>query len=114
VAPGKVLEHSLGLERVRVGVAHLFAGEREESANDVVIAHELLHVAGASDKYDDSGRPIFPDGHAEPERSPLYPQSKAEIMSGKIAVSEAEAKPAAELEQCVVGPATAREIGWAR
>ncbi len=48
--PGAVLEHSIGLEQGHVGIVHAFAGEPLEPHNDVVIVHELLHTAGATDK----------------------------------------------------------------
>ena len=51
-------------------------------ANDVVIAHELLHTVGATDKYtlaDDA--PRFPDGYGDPAQRPLYPQLTAECLS---------------------------------
>ena len=52
----------------------------------MVIAHEILHTLGASDKYDLATlAPLYPGGYAEPERDPLYPQSFAEIMAGRYA-----------------------------
>ena len=39
--------------------------------NNVVIAHEILHTLGASDKYDpETLAPLFPIGYAEPDREP--------------------------------------------
>ncbi len=35
-----------------------------------VVAHELLHTLGASDKYDAAGRVVIPDGLAEPDAIP--------------------------------------------
>ena len=59
----------------------------------MVIAHELLHTLGASDKYDpQSLAPIFPDGYAEPDRQPSHPQRMAEIMAGRIPVAEGRAE----------------------
>jgi hypothetical protein len=54
----------------------------------------------------------YPGGYAEPDKSPLYPQQKAEIMGGRIPVSASEFVIPPSLEQCIVGPETAREIGW--
>ena len=57
-------------------------------SDDMVIAHELLHTLGATDKYDlRTNQPAHPDGFAEPDREPLYPQSFAELMGGRIPVS---------------------------
>jgi hypothetical protein len=112
--PGLALEHSLGLEKGHIGVAHLLAGRDEAAANAVVIAHELLHTAGATDKYDERGLPVHPDGYADPGRDPRWPQLRAEIMGGRIPISASDARPAETLEACVVGERTAREIGWRR
>ncbi len=77
------------------------------------MAHELLHVFGATDKYNPATRlPIPPDGLAEPGRQPLYPQRWAEIMAGAVAESPTEGRMPASLGGSVVGPVTAREIGW--
>jgi hypothetical protein len=58
--------------------------------------------------------PLFPDGYAEPQRQPRWPQSKAEIMAGRIPVSATDQVMAASLDEVVVGPASAREMGWSR
>jgi hypothetical protein len=78
-----------------------------------VIGHELLHTVGASDKYDDGGHALEPQGLVEPERAPRYPQRHAEWMVGEVPVSPGAGKPPSSLDDLGVGPATAREIGWA-
>ena len=84
-----------------------------KGSNDTVIAHELLHTLGATDKYDlRSNQPAHPDGFAEPDREPLYPQSFAELMGGRIPVSSAESTTPESLQQVIVGAKTASEIGW--
>ncbi|MEM9056649.1 MAG: hypothetical protein AAGD86_04180 [Pseudomonadota bacterium] len=104
---------SLGLEKGLIGVVNAWAGPRETGANNVVIAHELLHTLGASDKYEPAtSLPLHPDGFAEPDRDPLYPQRRAEIMGGRIPVSPDEATIPGSLRSTVVGPATATEINW--
>ncbi len=109
------LAHSLGLEKGLIGVVNAFAGKRMAPRNNVVIAHEMLHTVGASDKYDLSNNlPIFPHGYAEPNRIPLHPQSKAEIMAGRIPRSEREAVMPRGLKSTTVGEATALEIKWLR
>lgn len=110
--PSRGLEHSLGLPKGLVGVVHAYALERQTPENNVVIAHELLHTLGATDKYDETGHPVHPEGYAEPRRSPLHPQQRAEIMAGRIPVGPDRWQMPEGLGQCVVGPATAREIGW--
>lgn len=110
---GVVLDHSLGMRKGRYGVVNAFASNGQAGKNRVVLVHELLHVLGASDKYDmRTGQPIAPDGLADPGRSPRYPQRAAEIMGGRIAESATRARMPSSLGQCVVGDLTAREIGW--
>lgn len=107
------LPHSLGLQKGFVGIVHVFADRRMRGSNQVVMTHELLHTLGASDKYDPSGGlPAWPEGYAEPQREPRYPQRRAEIMGGRIPVAPGEASIPESLEQVIVGPATAEEIGW--
>ena len=107
------LAHSVGLQKGLIGVANLFSVNQMTSDNNFVIAHELLHTLGASDKYDPmSNQPIFPVGYAEPELSPLYPQRYAEIMGGRIPVSPKWSTVPKSLDLVLVGPQTALEIGW--
>jgi hypothetical protein len=105
--------HSLGLQKGLLGVAHLYASDKQTGSGNMIIAHEMLHTLGATDKYaPGSNLPRFPDGYADPDRTPLYPQTRAEIMGGRIPVSETEADIPASLKKTVVGPATAAEIRW--
>jgi hypothetical protein len=109
----KSVPHSLGLAKGLLGVVHAFAHPQMTAPNNVVITHELLHTLGATDKYDPAtDQPIFPDGYGEPDRQPLHPQVVAEIMAGRIAVSEAKAEMPDSLAEVVIGEKTAREIGW--
>jgi hypothetical protein len=109
------LDHSIGLRQGMIVLANAFASADDEGGNNVVIAHELLHTFGASDKYDpENNMPRLPDGYAEPNAVPLYPQRKAEIMGGRIPRSPAQADIPRALEQTVIGRATAREISWTK
>ncbi len=86
---------------------------RQAGSNKVIIAHELLHTLGASDKYDPAtGQPIFPYGYAEPDANPALPQELAELMAGRIPLSSAESQIPHSLEQVVIGARTAEEIRW--
>lgn len=106
------LPHSLGLSKGLIGIVHAFADVDQTEQNNVVIAHELLHTVGATDKYDPtSNMPLFPEGYADPEGT-RYPQSKAEIMAGRIPVSATQSRMPDTLRACVIGPWTAREINW--
>ncbi|HEX4647406.1 MAG TPA: hypothetical protein VH111_01145 [Steroidobacteraceae bacterium] len=106
---------SHGLQKGLVGVVHAFAQQAMAGSNNIVIAHELMHTLGATDKYAPaSGEPLYPIGFAEPEREPLYPQAEAEIMAGRRALSEHDFEMPQGLRDVVVGPATALEIHWTR
>jgi hypothetical protein len=98
----------------RVGVAR--ADLRPDTLDFAlfVAAHELFHTLGATDKYDALGRARVPDGLAEPDLVPLYPQRGAEIMARNLPLSPTSERPPETLDELFVGPATAREIGWRR
>jgi hypothetical protein len=107
------LPHSIGLRKGQIGLVHAFASDALSGTNAIVIAHEVLHTAGATDKYDAvTNAPLFPQGFADPEQRPRYPQQRAEIMAGRRAISEREQDMPDSLDGCVVGTATAAEIGW--
>lgn len=107
------LAHSLGLEQGLIGVVNAYASGGETSRNAIVVAHEMLHTLGASDKYDPATNlPLFPNGYAQPEREPRYPQTRAEIMGGRTPITATEATMPARLRSVVVGPLTAAEINW--
>jgi len=109
----KVLKHSTGLKKAKLAINNLFASSKQTQQNNVVILHELLHTLGATDKYDlRSGFPTFPEGFAKKNKQPLYPQNNAEIMGGRIPISDSEAQIPASLENVVIGNKTAKEIGW--
>jgi hypothetical protein len=107
------LAHSLGLQKGLIGVVNLFAEAEAAGANQVVIAHELMHTLGALDRYDPAtNQPMHPAGYAEPDADPRHPQRLAEIMAGRIPISETGSEIPGSLAQVVVGPSTAAEIGW--
>ena len=109
-----VLPHSVGLQRGLTAVVHLFATPSQDSQNAIVTAHELLHTFGATDKYTGRGTPVYPDGYGEPLRVPRYPQRYAEIMAGRVPLGPDRQEMPDDLSQTLVGPASAREIGWIR
>jgi hypothetical protein len=98
----------------RVGVVEVELDTDAEGAHLplVVVAHELMHTLGATDKYDANGRTIVPLGLAEPDRVPVFPQRYAEIMARNRPLSATEEKVPDSFDQVAVGPVTAREIGW--
>jgi hypothetical protein len=112
-ANAAALPDSVGLNKGLIAVAHLYADREARGSNQIVVAHEVLHTLGATDKYDRrTGRPLVPDGLGEPGLEPLFPQEFGEIMAGRIATGPDKAVMADGLEQMLVGEQTAREIGW--
>lgn len=110
---GVALDQSTALNKGLIAVANLFADRAAHGTNQIVLAHELLHTLSATDKYSrTSNAPLYPDGYAAPEARPRLPQTKAELMAGRIPLDEQRADMPASLREVVIGPATAREIGW--
>jgi uncharacterized integral membrane protein len=108
-----VVPHSLGIPQGLIGVVYAFAAPDMDGTNDVVIAHELLHTVGATDKYDPgTNAPTFPSGYGDPRQVPLYPQGAAELMAGRRMLSATRWEQPDDLDEVVVGPATALEIRW--
>jgi hypothetical protein len=106
--------HSVGLQRGLVGVVHAYAERAMAPANSVVIAHEILHTLGATDKYDVASlAPLYPSGYGEPDLEPRYPQTLTEIMAGRYALDAHTFEMPDSLSSVVVGEATALEISWA-
>lgn len=112
LATTQSLGHSVGLQGGLIGIINAFADQSYRGSNQVVIAHELMHTLGASDKYTPDNQPVLPEGYAEPGRNPLFPQRMAEIMGGRIPLSMQDSKMPESLNQVVVGIFTAAEIHW--
>jgi hypothetical protein len=98
----------------RVGVALAELDESTVGLSLFVAAHELFHTLGATDRYDASGRTLFPDGFAEPDKSPLVPQRYAELMARNRPLDAEREVPPTSLGELFVGKKTADEVGWAR
>jgi len=112
-ADNQALDHSLGLQKGLIGVIHAYADPIQNSQNALVMAHEILHTVGASDKYaDQNNQPIYPVGYAKPTQVPLYPQRFAEIMAGRIPLSQTQSTIPKTLRFSLIGETTAREINW--
>ena len=105
--------HSLGLSKGLIGVVYAFATPMMNGENNVVIAHEMLHTLGATDKYQQgTDAPRFPEGYGDPQQDPLYPQRTAELMAGRRMQSATQWVQTTGLQEVVIGPATAAEIRW--
>ena len=104
---------SVGMRKGRYGVIKAIAKDSQASHNLVVFTHELLHVLGATDKYVlSTGEPIYPDGYADPDQQPLFPQKRAEIMGGAIPLTAYSSALPESLQECRIGRLTAQEIGF--
>ncbi|MDT8320398.1 MAG: hypothetical protein RQ826_07710 [Xanthomonadales bacterium] len=104
---------SVGMRKGRYGIVKAFASESMNSHNRVIFTHELLHVLGATDKYSlSTGEPQYPFGYANPDQQPLFPQTRAEIMGGRIPLTAYSSAMPASLEYCKIGRQTAEEIGF--
>lgn len=112
IATSQSLRHSVGLEGGLIGIINAFADKTYRGSNQVVITHELMHTLGASDKYTMDSIPQYPQGYAEPNLEPLYPQRRAEIMGGRIPLSPQQAIMPQSLAEVIVGTQTAAEINW--
>lgn len=96
----------------RVGVARIELGASTVDLALFVVAHELFHTLGASDKYDANGLALTPEGLVEPERVPLFPQRYAEVMTRNLVLAPGVERPPDALSELGVGKVTASEIGW--
>jgi hypothetical protein len=104
---------SIGMESPRLALVTQVAHPGMRELNRFKLAHELLHTVGARDHYDLATRqPIWPEGYADPDRLPRFPQAVAELMAGRIPLSPARAREAGALGQTTIGRTTAAEIGW--
>ena len=71
------VQHSLGLEKGLYSIVYAFGSEGDKKGNHVVIAHELLHTLGASDKYAlNSNLPMYPAGYANRDSGPYFRRIK--------------------------------------
>ncbi len=106
---------SVGLEKGRMALIKNYANEQLMGRNNVIIAHEMLHTLGASDKYDPiTLQPYFPQGYANPALNKDQKQNQCEIMAGRIPYAIDIAVVPNSLQDCLIGEITAREIGWGK
>lgn len=96
----------------RVGVVGVQLDESMVDFALIVATHELMHTLGASDKYDEMGHVLVPDGLAEPDRVPTFPQQYFEVMARNRPLSPELEEPPDALEELRIGRKTAQEIGW--
>ena len=112
-AQKQLLDHSTALQKGLIGVVKVFATTAMAEQNNVVITHEFLHTLGATDKYDlSTNQPLFPQGYADPNKEPRFPQAFTEVMGGRTPLSPTQSEQAANLRRVLIGEQTAREINW--
>ncbi len=110
---GVRLAHSTGLRNGLIGLINARAFKENKRFHNVILVHELLHIFGATDKYDlTTGQPIFPQGYISPDARPRWPQRYAEIMGRARALSKEKFEVAVRLRQTRISELTAYEIGW--
>ena len=110
---GSTIDRSTALRKGMIVIANLFAERSVTGSNQMIVAHELLHTLGATDKYDPATTlPLYPIGFAAPDQSPLYPQRHAELMAGRIPINAKTSTVPHSLNDVSIGPLTASEIGW--
>jgi len=95
----------------RVGVVEVELDDAMVDYALLVAVHELLHTIGATDKYDETGQALVPEGLAEPDLQPLYPQRYVEVMARGRPIAPGKEELPGSLDELGIGPSTAREIG---
>ncbi|MDP8225664.1 MAG: B-box zinc finger protein [Candidatus Lernaella stagnicola] len=76
------------------------------------VAHYVTRMLGAEPQLDEHGYPLFPSGYANPDKQPRHPQEAAEIMGIYVPTREFEIQRINNLENVVIGPHTAFQLGW--
>jgi hypothetical protein len=94
------------------GIARVQLDESTVDLALFVVAHELFHTLGATDKYGAAGNALIPEGLGDPNQVPLYPQLKTEVMARNRVLGRGKEAVPESLDELSVGPLTAREIGW--
>jgi len=98
----------------RIGIVEVDLDSETVDFALFVATHELFHTLGANDKYDAAGFIIAPDGLAEPNLEPLYPQRFTELMARHRATGPSTSAPPESIAELHIGSATAREIHWSK
>ena len=76
----QALEHSLGLQKGLIGIVHAYAKPKQTRQNAIIMAHEILHTVGASDKYSyQDNQPLYPNGYAQPGRNHYIPSDMLKL-----------------------------------
>ncbi len=113
-AGAAAMPDSVGLSKGLIAVTHLY-GDRSRRRQQPGRAGRTRCCTRSAPPTSTTWRPANRScSRASANRTvePLYPQEFGEIMAGRIATSARDAVIADSLEQMLVGPQTAHEIGW--
>jgi hypothetical protein len=108
----RALVEGLGENGGTIAVTSLELSEDSVDFGLFVVAHELVHLLGAEDRYGPDGLTLLPEGLGAPEQEPQFPQLKAEVMARGRVLAPGQEEPPGQLDELSVGPLTAAEIGW--
>ena len=107
------MEVSVGLRKGLIGIVNTSPDSKAQDYTNIIITHEMLHTIGATDKYDYiTLMPNHPDGYADSEKIPLYPQNHSEIMAVRIPKSPDSFSMPKSLNNVIIGEKTCKEIKW--
>lgn len=105
----------LGLVHEDFGFIKLpLEGRKSSDYYVTAVAHYIARLMGATSKINNTGRPVFPEGYAEPGKEPRFPQTKAELLGCYIQLNDFQPGPQAvnSLDDVMIGPQSAFEMGW--
>jgi hypothetical protein len=106
------LVEGLGEDGGRIAVTNLELRRDSADFGLFVVAHELFHLLGATDRYGADGNAQLPHGLGDPDLQPRYPQRHVEVMARGRVIAPGVEEPPAQLDELRVGALTAIEIGW--
>lgn len=86
------------------------------SQTTLIVTHELLHLFGASDKYNENisnNQICSSKGLGDPDKVPLYPQDQGDIMCLFVQKGPTNfTRGSLTNNSLIINPITAKEIGW--
>ena len=78
-----------------------------------VFVHEMGHIFGARDTYEPGSWVCeYPKGYPEPNKTPLYPQSRACLMCKFIVVDEKTFVASRSFSELTTCDEEAKAFGW--
>ena len=101
---------------IKDNTAIMFINPETEPSVSIMrkIAAEVARIFGATSKIEHSGATKIPEGLANPNQSPLFPQAHADLMGAGVPVSLIETRPIQSFNDIIIGPQTAEELGWTK